>query len=267
MKAPVIFALLAHMWRHHRRPLLTMSLAVVLFEIVTTRLAPGPDELSFFSGLIALVPPQVVELAGGASTFASTTGVIALGYTHPFFLLLLGVWAIRIPSAALAGEIGRGTMDLLASRPVSRNEILLSAFVAVAAGLALLVLAAWSGTAIGLSLRPLGITGSRFVSVAAMAWLLFLSFGAVGLLVAATRREAGPAIAWTSGVIATSFVVDYLARVWKPIAGLRAISPFAYYQPQQIVSAGVRASDVVRLAALMLVATVVAVVVFRRRDL
>ena len=138
---------------------------------------------------------------------------------------------------------------------------------AVAGGLALLVSAAWAGTAIGLSLRPVGITGSRFISVAAMAWLLFLSFGAVGLLVAATRREAGPAIAWTSGLIATSFVVDYLARVWKPMAGLRPMSPFAYYQPQHIVSAGVRGSDVVRLAGLMVVATVVAIVLFRRRDL
>jgi ABC-2 type transport system permease protein len=267
MTAPVILALLAHMWRHHRLPLLTMSAGVMLFEFLTTQLAPAPDEVSFLSGLAAVVPPQVLALAGGEATFASTTGVISLGYNHPFFLLLLGVWAIRIPSAALAGEIGRGTMDLLASRPVSRNEILISAYVAVAAGLALLVLAAWAGTAIGLSLRPLGVTGSRFLSVAAMAWLLFVSFGAVGLLVAATRREAGPAIAWTSGVMATSFVLDYLARVWKPMAGLRPISPFAYYQPQQIVSAGARLPDAAQLAALMVVATVLAIMLFRRRDL
>ncbi|HYN10716.1 MAG TPA: ABC transporter permease subunit, partial [Vicinamibacterales bacterium] len=212
MTGQVISTLVSHLWRQHRWPLLIMAAGVMLFELVITRLAPAPDEVSWMSGLVALVPSQLLALAGGEVAFASPSGVIALGYNHPFFLLLLGVWAVRVPSGALAGEIGRGTMDLLAARPVGRGEVVLAAFAAVAAGLGLLVLAAWTGTAIGLSVRPLGFTGSRFVSVAAMAWLLFVSWGAVGLLIAATRREAGPAIAWISGVMATSFVLDYLGR-------------------------------------------------------
>jgi len=62
-------------------------------------------------------------------------------------------------------------------------------------------------------------------------------------------------------------VLEYLARVWKPVAGLGPLSPFAYYRPQQIVTGGVAASDVTRLAALMVVAIVAATLVFRRRDL
>ena len=267
MSASVILALLGHLWRQHRRPLLVMAAGVLLFEFLITRLAPAPDEVSWLSGLAALAPPQLVALAGGDVAFTSPGGVIALGYTHPFFLLLLGVWAVRVPSSALAGEIGRGTMDLLAGRPVTRSQLVISTFVGFALGLTLIVFAAWTATAIGLSLRPLGVTGGRFVGVGAMAWLLFASFGAVSVLISATAREAGHAIAWISGVIATSFVLEYLARVWKPVAGLGPLSPFAYYRPQQIVTSGVAASDVTRLAALMVVAIVAATLVFRRRDL
>jgi ABC-2 type transport system permease protein len=244
-----------------------MTAAVTLFEFLTTRLAPTPDEVSWLSGLAALAPPQLVALAGSDAAFASPGGVIALGYTHPFFLLLLGVWAVRVPSSALAGEIGRGTMDLLAGRPVTRSQLVISTFLGFALGLALIMFAAWTGTAIGLSLRPLGVTGGRFVGVGAMAWLLFTSFGAVSVLISATAREAGHAIAWTSGIIATSFVLEYLGRVWKPVAGLRPLSPFAYYRPHQIVTGGIAASDVTPLAALMAVAIVAAIVVFRKRDL
>ena len=267
MSAAVTVALLGHLWRQHRRPLLTIAAGIMLFEFLTTRLAPAPDEVSWLSGLAALAPPQLLALAGGDAVFASSAGVVALGYTHPFFLLLLGVWAVRVPSGALAGEIGRGTMDLLAARPVGRSQMVLSVFLAFASGLALILLAGWAATAIGLSLRPLGVSGARFIGVAAMAWLLFASFGAVSVLIAATAREAGHAIAWTSGVIATSFVLEYLGRVWKAAAGLRAFSPFAYYRPQQIVTGGIVASDATRLAALMGVAVVAAIVIFRKRDL
>ena len=267
MTGAVIRTLVSHLWRQHRWPLLTMAAGVMLFELLITRLAPAPDEVSWMSGLVALVPPQLLALAGGEASFASAGGVIAIGYNHPFFLLLLSVWSVRVPSSALAGEIGRGTMDLLAARPVGRGQIVLAAYAAVAAGLALLVSAAWAGTAIGLTLRPLGVPASRFVGVAAMAWLLFAGWGGVGLLVAATRREAGPAIAWTSGIMATAFVLEYLARVWKPMAGLEPFSPFSYYRPQRIVTTSLSPSDIARLAAMMVVAVVAAIVVFRRRDL
>ena len=262
-----MFALVGHVWRQHRVMLLIMMTGVMLFEMVITRLAPAPDQVSWLGGLAALVPSQLLALAGGELAFASPSGVIALGYTHPFFLLLLAVWVVRVPSSALAGEIGRGTMDLLAARPVGRIEIVIAAYAVVAVGLALLVSAAWAGTAIGLSLRPLGLTGSRFIGVAAQAWLFFLSWGAVSLLIAATKREAGPAIAWISGLMATSFVLDYLGRVWKPMAGIRPLSLFAYYRPQQIVTTGPDVSDVTRLAGVMGVAIIATLVVFRRRDL
>jgi len=37
------------------------------------------------------------------------------------------------------------------------------------------------------------------------------------------------AIAWTTTILAASFVLDYLARLWTPIAALRPISLFHYY--------------------------------------
>jgi ABC-2 type transport system permease protein len=267
MKGHVMAAMARHLWRQHHRPMLIMAGGVMLFQFLITRMAPAPEDVSWLSTMLAAVPSQLLALAGGQAAFGSASGVIAIGYGHPFVLLLLSVWAIRLPSGALAGEIGRGTMDLLAARPMGRWQLVAAVYAAIAAGLALLTAAAWAGTAIGLSLRPLGVTGRPFAGVAAMAWLLFMTWGAIGLLVSATRRDAGAAIAWASGVMATSFVVDYLARVWKPMARLSPFSLFAYYRPQDIVSAGVHLADIVRLAAVAVVAIAIAVVVFNRRDL
>src|SRR5262249_42244512 len=113
----MIGVLMRHLWRRHRVTLIVMSAALGLVEFLFTRFAPAPNELNWMAGILRSMPPQLIAILGGEAAIASTTGVLAVGYTHPFFLLLLSVWVIRVPSSALAGEIGQGTMDLIGSRP------------------------------------------------------------------------------------------------------------------------------------------------------
>jgi len=263
----LVTTLVGRLWRQHRIALLIMAAGLGLFEFVITRVAPTPGEVGFLGGLIAMLPPQIAALAGGELALASSRGVIGFGYLHPFFLALFSAWTIRVASGALAGEIGRGTMDLLAARPISRSAQVLAAWMTLAAGLAILGGAAWGGTAIGLALRPLDVSPTQIVVLPAMAWLLFAAWGSLALLVSATRRDAGSAIAWTSGLIATSFVLDFLARVWTPVAWTRPFSLFSYYRPQEIVQSGLSSYDPALLAGVAIVGVALAAWVFTRRDL
>ena len=260
-------ALLSRLWRQHRLALATMATGLALFEFVITRIAPVPGEAGFLGGLLSLLPPQAAEFIGDELALASTRGVIAFGYLHPLFLTILSAWTIRVACGALAGEIGRGTMDLLAARPVTRWAHVLAAWIIIAVGLAVLVGIAWSATAIGLRLRPLGVSPREILVLPAVAWLMFMSWAGVALVISALRREAGGAIAWTSGIIATSFAVEFLGRVWQPVAWARPLSLFAYYRPQDILRTGFASDDVLRLGAVALVTFFGAALAFDRRDL
>ena len=262
-----IVPLLGHHLRRNRLPLLPMAVGLALFQLLMTRMAPAPDEVTWMSKMMAMVPPQLLAIAGGEIGTLTPGGFLGIGYSHPFFFLLLSAWAVRVSSGALAGEIGRGTMDLLAACPVPRWHHVAAAYLAVLPGVALLALAAWAGTTLGLQLRALGVLPWQMFKVAAMAWLLFVTWGAVGLAIGATQREGGSAMGWLSGVIAGSFVLEYLARIWKPMSAFRPFSLFTYYDPQRLVRVGVDAADVVKLVGVTMVALAVAVVVFRRRDL
>ena len=228
--------LLLRLWRQHRLTLLILASAAALFEWILTQVAPDPGEIGFFGGISALLPPQLTAIIGGESGLASPRGVIGFGYLHPFFLTLMTAWTLRVTSAALAGELGRGTMDLLASRPVSRESHVMAAWTMTTAGLAVMAVAAWMGSAVGLSMRSIGVRVSDITSLPLMAWLLFTAWAGVALFVSATRREAGPAIAWASAILALSFVWDFLARIWTPVGWSRPLSLFAYYRPQEIVA-------------------------------
>ena len=262
-----IFVLMRHHWRRHRVPLIVMSAALGLFEFLITRLAPAPNELNWMAGLLRSMPPQVIASMGGPAAIASSGGVLAVGYSHPFFFLMLSVWVVRVPSAAFAGEIGQGTMDLIGSRPISRWQQVVAADLFTSTGVIVMVAVAWIGTALGLATRPLGVSALEFLRVGTVAALLYIAWLDVSLLVSATRRDAGGAIAWTSGILATSFVLEYLARLWDPIAALRPFSLFAYYQPLDLVNGWPSLGSLAVLALTATAALGVAIAIFQRRDL
>ena len=262
-------ALLGHLWRRHRLALVWLAAASGFFQWAITRVVPVAAQSGFVRQLFDMAPAPV-RVMFGEELIAnlSARGFLGFGYVHPFPLLILAVWAVRVSVGALAGEVGRGTMDLVASRPVSRTAQVAAAAWAVSAGLALIAAAGWAGTAVGLGNRPLeGVAASDLLPVAAMSLLLFASWGAVALFVSATRRDAGAAISWCAGLLAGSYVLDYLARVWTAIAFLRPLSLFRYYEPQRVLREGIGAGDVVVLSAVGLAALAGAFAVFARRDL
>ena len=226
MTLPVV-VLLIRLWRQHRVVLGALAAAVAAFEWVLTRIAPDPGDIGFFGGMVSLLPP-LLTLIGGELGLASPRGVIGFGYLHPFFLTLMSAWTIRVTSGALAGEIGRGTMDLLASRPASRESHVMAAWITTVGGVAILSLAAWFGTAVGLSMRrSLGVSPMDVAMLPVMAFVLFSAWGGVGLFVSASRRESGAAITLASSIFAVSFVWDFLARVWRPVEWSRPLSLFS----------------------------------------
>ena len=264
-----VAALLAHHWHRHRLTLVLVAAGLLIFEWVITRIAPSPTQTGAIEGLLDLLPAPLMTVFGNEiAANLNPRGFVSFGYTHPFALILLGAWAVRVSAGALAGEMGRGTMDLLAARAVPRWAHVTAAFSALAVGLAVIAGAGWVGTAWGLAGRPEFVLAARaFAPVAAMLWLLFVAFGAVGLLVSASRRTGGAAIAIESALLAISFAVDYLARAWAPIGWLRPASLFMYFRPVQIAADGIAAADAVVLGAVTLTAIFATAVVMARRDL
>ena len=264
----MIGVLFRHHVRLHRVPLLPLALGLALFEWVMTFVAREPAVSSFLTGALRAAPPQFLALLNQELlSTVSPRGIIGVGYTHPFVLIMMAVWAVRVPSAALAGEMGRGTMNLVAARPVGRSAQVAAALLVLLAGLTILAAAAWLGTFVGLVGGPLeGVSAWSYLPVAAAMWLLFGSVGVVAILVSSLAREAGAAIAWSSGLMAGSYVLDYAARVWPRITSLRPLSLFRYYEPQQVLTAGLDRADVMVFAAVAALALGLAFAVFSRRD-
>lgn len=78
------------------------------------------------------------------------TGSIAMTFNEPVLILCIVVWCISRGSDVISGEIGRGTLEMLLSQPITRTRLLLTHAAVCVSGLALLCLLVWLGIYCGI---------------------------------------------------------------------------------------------------------------------
>ncbi len=88
-------------------------------------------------------------------------GRIAAEYDDPVVLLLMTVWAISRGSDAVSGELNRGTMEMLLGQPVTRLGVISVQACVTLLGAALIAMAAWLGTCVGLATVSLDGSAGR----------------------------------------------------------------------------------------------------------
>ena len=48
--------------------------------------------------------------------------MLSIGYVHPLMQTIFCIWAVGRASGAIAGEMDRGTMELLLAQPLARGR-------------------------------------------------------------------------------------------------------------------------------------------------
>src|SRR5262249_40704059 len=86
-------------------------------------ISPKDVEGTLFEG-----PGKILRTLLGGETVGlqRAMDMMTTGYVHPLVITTLCIWAIGRASGAIAGEIDRGTMELLLAQPVRRYRIVLA---------------------------------------------------------------------------------------------------------------------------------------------
>ncbi|MFN7021044.1 MAG: ABC transporter permease subunit [Phycisphaerales bacterium] len=177
-----------------------------------------------------------VETAGmGVTEIAA-----GIAWSHPAVLALLWAHAIVFCTRVPAGEVEKGTIDVLLGLPISRWQLYLSE-TAVWLGSALVLLgAAVLGSRVGNSLidpalRPdawkLGVVQVNLLA-------LYLAVGAGAWLGSSLVDRRGRAVLAVMIVVLGSFLLNYLALLWPEVERLNAASLLHYYRPVFVLRSG-----------------------------
>jgi ABC-2 type transport system permease protein len=271
----MIGPLVRKLFRDLRLPLLVVMLLLVGFQCLWVKITQRitGQLVPFFMGMAAAQrlsaldieqtlfegPGKIMRtLMGGESiSLNRAMDMLSIGYVHPLMQTLFCVWAIGRASGALAGEIDRGTMELLLAQPLPRSRIVLAHLCIDLVTIPLLCLSLWAGTWLGTWLvGPIEVSAQDLknlpfpvqidpealrVDPAAFGpalWnvgaLLFAVSGyTMGLSAAGRFRWKVLGIAVF--VTLLQFLINLVGQLWEAAAVLRPLTVFYYYQPQQIV--------------------------------
>jgi ABC-2 type transport system permease protein len=189
-------------------------------------------------------PGQIIQaiMGGEKIRLDHAADMISIGYVHPLTMFILSTWAIGRASGTIAGEIDRGTMELLLAQPIRRAEVVLAHLLVDIITVPALCLSMWAGTCLGVTL--VGFVGNTKEALAVDPWtfgpglanvalLVFAISGLTMWLSAAGRfrwRVLGVAVV----VALLQFLVNLIGQLWEPAERLRPFTVYYYYQPQQM---------------------------------
>jgi len=196
---------------------------------------------------------------------------LAFTWMHPLFIGLGAAFVVSRATDALAGEIERGSIYLVLSRPVARWAFVLGKALEMILGAGAIALAGWLGLALGVRAPGVqevaaGLSLAHYGLAALMAWLIFAALGGGSFVISACFSRTGPSAGLGTAWTLVSFVLDVIPLF--AVSALAWVNPWHHYFPQAIVASG----QIDPVGVLVLLAWAVggigtAVVVFGRRDL
>jgi ABC-2 type transport system permease protein len=207
------------------------------------------------------------------SHLLSYPGRIGIGYDEPIVWISISIFAIARGSDAVSGELNRGTLEMLLAQPVSRLQVLYSQALVTLGCLALLSLASWGGTWLGIqcttveeSLPPPRLKLPLFPEIpipfqttekvevpmrtkvdpvvflpgALNLFCLGCAVAGISTLISACDRYR-----WrTIGIVASLFVISMIFKIvglaFESFGWLRALSLFTAYEPQKFIFVAVQ---------------------------
>jgi ABC-2 type transport system permease protein len=250
--------------RDQRRSLIGWSIGTALTVVIMAAIWPSFSDMDI-DAMLSQYPEAMKEV------FNITSMTSGAGYLNAeLFSMMLPamfiIFAVSRGARLIAGEEEDGTLDLLATMPVSRRRVLLEKGAALAISVAVLSVVLFLSVSFSALTFGMDIPLVHAVNGTLAMFFLGLEFGLVALALSATTGRRGLATGVSAGLAGASYLVYLIAQLIDSLRPLRVASPF-----YQAISEGPIGPSLPPITAVMvvvgLVALAVAVPVFERRDL
>ncbi|MGD2090564.1 MAG: ABC transporter permease subunit [Candidatus Aminicenantes bacterium] len=249
---------------------LLLGAALFIFEMLFTLLGTSAQIKESMLKKMADIPPMVEKMFGKAFIEGLIKyGVIAIGYIHPFMLVIFILFIFITISGMVTSEINSGAIGFTLSKPLSRKRIYLNMAIIIYLGLGLLALSTFLSSFLGIKIffsEPLS-TGP-FVS---LAWNLYLVMLLIAgyIVIFASISDSGKMFFTIGGIVLLVFyILSFAAPLWKPLTIFDPMNPFAYYKPMELlIGSRIGFGKSLTLIGVSAVMFAVAAWIFNRRDI
>jgi ABC-2 type transport system permease protein len=258
--------------RDCRWVLLLVPVAILVFEVLVVKAVGeiGVEAAGFW--LSRPLAKRIMTMLLGADVSASLTPTVfvTIGFVHPLLFALTWLLLLTLCTRGTVGEIDRGTADLLLTLPVSRARVYGSvSAVWILAGVPVnlaTIGGIWVGTQVTELAEPIELTPLALLPVSLMA--LYVAVGGITMLFSSVVTRRGTAIAVVLAGLFASFLLNFMAPLWRPAGQVAFLGLLHYYRPLLYVRGAIDPwGDAAVLGTIGVIAWLVGLDRFCRRDI
>ena len=244
----------------------TFFWSLALFLITFMVVALFDSVAKQYADVFTEIPAGFEAIVGQVGSFSTAEGWLGV----ELFSMVLPVSLAIIGIGAGASMIGReeksGTLELLLASPVSRRRIMLEKVGAIAIQLAIVSLSVLAGVVSAMALFPFEISLLNVLYSLLSGWLLGILFAALTLAIQSVTHSRGVALGAGSGVLLVAYFANTLAPMVKDFENIKLVSPFYYYEGQDVLINGLSIGNVMVLVVAAVVLLAIGLVASQRRD-
>ena len=244
---------------------------IFIIQVIQCGIAQDNEIVKMTLDFFEKMPGFWKEAVGGELLdIGGTTGFIAITYVHPLVLALYMIFVVSVPTGLLAGHVQNGTMELILSRSVTKDQVYVCACILPLIGMVALVFVMFFGTVVGINVFSFEkeIPLWPFFRAAIVGGLLSGTAAGVSLLAAATFRNRGRAVGIGMAFFIINYFIDLIAEWWPRAKFLGPSSLFYYVDPPKIVLGTTwPIRDMCVLSSVLVITAVVGGIIWHRRDL
>ena len=202
-------------------------------------------------------------------TFTSSLeGFMAAEYFSIIWPIILLILILSFASSAIAGEIEKGTIEILLSQPISRVKIFLAKYLSglIIIG-AFIVLSTFSVIPFAL-LHNVEYQIQNYVTISILGFLFAFSIFGLCIMISSLSSSRGKPLAITGGVLIIMYALNLFSALQESLNNLKYASFFHYFDfNDALVNNQI---DILNISVFLVVGVVTAaigLVVFFKRDI
>ena len=254
-----------HTLRWLRGQILGWGLGLALYGVTMGALYDTIQGIEGMEELLASYPKELWAFFGNMSTLSTPEGYIGTYYSS-YMPLIVGIFAVSVAAALLAGDEERGTLDLTLAHPVSRTALFWGRAAAFAVALALILFIGWLGWVVTLPFTAMPVSALMVLRPFVPLWALTALFGTLALLLSMLLPSARLASMTAGGLLVANFLLLGLGNLNENLGRIADLTPFHFLQSGDAIN-GLNWGWLLGLTAAALVLAVLAWLLFLRRDI
>lgn len=226
--------------KNNIKPLLYWILGVgILIAILVVAYPAAVEKMDNLGDVINSMPKEIIS-AFGLENYAWEEVLNYLAYEFQYIFLATAIFAATLGASIFSKEESNKTIELIYSKPVTRNDIFFSKLLVAVIVLVVfnLILFAFTSISLVTLVKDQTIHIGKVFNIYTAMFLVQLIFMSLGMFVAVIMKKSKGSSALTSGIVVFSYMIGIFSKITEELKNLIYISPLHYFLPDQIVRTG-----------------------------